>query len=318
MSDTRRRILQYLSRGEVISGSTLAEYCGVSRAAVWKHIKGLRADGLPVDVVTTRGYQIRGGLSLFDYGRISAAVNCPVVLLEETASTNDWLMSQLAGFDGKPRVCLSERQRAGRGTKGRAWESPAGSNIYCSFYWRSSRAVFELGGLSLAVAVSLVERLRLLNVFPVMVKWPNDLHTERGKLGGILVDMLAEVNGPVDLVIGVGLNVGMPEGVRQGIDQDVADVHDFPQAVRDRSEIVIALIGALADACEQFESSGFAAFLPRWEPCDMTWGRDVKVLSGHETIRGVARGVTGQGMIRIETGQGVRVFPSGDVSLEVG
>ncbi len=317
MSDTRNQILLHLSQGDVISGNQLAEYCGVSRAAIWKQIEGLRADGLAIDVVASRGYQIAGGLNLLGAEEITTAIDVPVTLLQETPSTNDWLMSRLPELSGQPHVCLSERQTAGRGTRGRAWESPLGSNIYCSIYQRFSKAPFELGGLSLAVAVTLVDELQELGVLPLHIKWPNDLYHSGGKLGGILIEMSAEANGPSDLVIGVGINVGMPQTLRQQIDQDVSDIHDIADAETSRSKIAIGVIRALITACDQFEQEGFAGFMDRWREYDMTEGQQVKILTGKQEIHGLACGVNEQGMIRIETEQGMTTYSSGDVSLRV-
>lgn len=317
MSDTRKQILLHLATGELISGNQLAQCCGVSRAAVWKHIENLRKEGLAIEVMSGRGYQIKGGLDWLELDVIQESLDIPVTLLEETPSTNDWLMARIARQQGEPLVCLAERQSAGRGTRGRAWRSPFGSNIYCSLYYRFSKAPFELGGLSLAVAVSLVRALEADGISPLGIKWPNDLYMPHGKLGGILIDMSAEANGPSDIVIGVGVNAGMPTVLREQIDQPVADIRDFLETGLPRTMIAITVIRALINTCEQFEQSGFAGFLEYWQGYDMTYGKQVEIHSGSQRIAGIAYGINEQGMIRIDTGDDIRSFSSGDVSLRL-
>ena len=42
------------ARGRYISGQELADQLGVSRAAIWKAVTALRADGTPIEAITTR------------------------------------------------------------------------------------------------------------------------------------------------------------------------------------------------------------------------------------------------------------------------
>ena len=46
------------ARGRYISGQELADQLGVSRAAIWKAVTALRADGTPIEAITNRGYAL--------------------------------------------------------------------------------------------------------------------------------------------------------------------------------------------------------------------------------------------------------------------
>ena len=231
MSDTRRMILLRLADGAAHSGTSLAEHLNITRAAVWKHIRALKSDGVIIESDARYGYRIPGGMQLLDADIIRSllpglAGNKRVVLLDKVHSTNDWLMQQLASEISPGTVCLAELQTAGRGTRGRKWVSPYGKNLYISLYWHFAGGPLELGGLSLAVAASIARVLADSGIGDVAIKWPNDLYSSGKKLGGILIDMSAEVNGPSQVVIGVGLNVDMPEGYRASIDQQVTDLRN--------------------------------------------------------------------------------------------
>ena len=55
----KSKILKELKNADdYISGQQLCERLGVSRTAVWKHIKALRAEGYEIDSVTNKGYKL--------------------------------------------------------------------------------------------------------------------------------------------------------------------------------------------------------------------------------------------------------------------
>ena len=47
-----------LEAGDFISGEALSDKLGVSRAAVWKHVKGLQNEGYTIEAVRKRGYRL--------------------------------------------------------------------------------------------------------------------------------------------------------------------------------------------------------------------------------------------------------------------
>ncbi len=319
MADTRNRILTLLAPGNIVSGGRLAEACGVSREAVWKHIESLRSRGVSVEAVRSRGYRIQGGLCLLNRQAIGKHLLKPVTLtlLEEVASTNSWLLRRLGYSMLAPHVCISEQQSAGRGTKGRAWLSPYGTNVYCSLYWRFECAPYELEGLSPAIAIALVNALGQAGVKGVMIKWPNDLHMAGGKLGGLLVDISAEANGPCDVIIGFGLNMGMPDTLRSMIDQPVADILDIEGMDSDRNAMAACVINGLTGGCEDFAAHGFAYFSQQWEALDLARYRPVRLMIAGRSIVGIAHGVNERGMLRIRTNNRFEEFASGEVSMGI-
>ena len=56
----REKILKLLMHQypDYISGELLSEMLGISRAAIWKHIKTLRAEGYEIHSVTNKGYAL--------------------------------------------------------------------------------------------------------------------------------------------------------------------------------------------------------------------------------------------------------------------
>ena len=62
----RRDLLAILSDGQFHSGEALGLALGVSRMAIWKHIRALRECGVPLEVVRARGYRLPAAVELLD------------------------------------------------------------------------------------------------------------------------------------------------------------------------------------------------------------------------------------------------------------
>jgi len=324
MSDTRKQILLQLSDGIAHTGTALAKQLNITRAAVWKHIEALRADGVAIESDTGSGYLIPGGLQLLDCSTIQSELTDEVAqvvelhLLEKIASTNDWLLDQLQSGIRSGTVCITEHQTSGRGTRGRQWLSPYGSNLYISLYWHFQCGPVELGGLSLAMAAVIARALANAGAEDIKIKWPNDLYTSKGKLGGILIDMTAEVMGPSHVIIGVGLNLGMPVKHHVAIDQSVADLSDTGlSGAFNRNQLAALMINAVTSGCQLFSNEGFAAFREDWAAQDMVIGRQVRLISGDQVVKGEACGVNDIGAIELQTESGRLAFSSGEVTLRI-
>ena len=56
------------------SGATLAQAAGQTRAAVWKHVRALRAGGVGISVRPGRGYALDRPMELLDADAIGAGL----------------------------------------------------------------------------------------------------------------------------------------------------------------------------------------------------------------------------------------------------
>lgn len=320
MSD--RALLERLMRGP-ISGSALARELGLTRAAVWKRIEALRTAGVDIEAQAGSGYALAAPLSLLDAGAIAARLPADLrirwprtELAWEIDSTNAELLRRgPACADGT--VLLAERQTGGRGRRGRAWASPLAANLYLSLHRRFEGGIAALSGLSLAVGIAAAEALRDLGYAEVGLKWPNDLLARGRKLGGILVELGGEAAGPMQAVIGLGLNVRMPRAAAQAIDQPWIDLATLGAGVPDRNDLSAAVIASLARVLDDFAEAGLAPLLPRWRALDALAGREVRMQAGDAAYEGVALGIAGNGGLRVRHADGERTWHSGEVSLRI-
>ena len=87
-------LLSLLSDREIHSGESLAQKLGVSRTAVWKHIRKAIADGTDIRTIRGQGYQLVSALDLLDrdiiLGQLNASVRerIQLTVLDEVDSTN--------------------------------------------------------------------------------------------------------------------------------------------------------------------------------------------------------------------------------------
>ena len=100
----KTRILKELREaGDYVSGQDLCNKLGVSRTAVWKHIKNLREEGYEIDSVTNKGYRL---------------TVCPDILSVDAVSSflhTRWLGKELKYHDSLDSTNLEIRRLAEAG-----------------------------------------------------------------------------------------------------------------------------------------------------------------------------------------------------------
>lgn len=328
-------LLRALSDGAFHSGQALAVSFGLSRGAVWYQIRRVESLGLHVFKVRGRGYRLSRPLDLLDAARLDQALGksasaLAVEVMDECDSTNAELAEREDAPHGSVMVC--EHQRAGRGRRGNAWHSGVGSSLTFSLKWRFSLGSAGLSGLSLAVSVAVVEALEGLGYRGIELKWPNDLLHDGKKLGGILVEVRGDTQGPCTAIIGIGLNTDLPAHLKERIDQPVTDLAAVLEAAseagharppvgdlagpRDRTTILAGALASLNSALTRYEREGFAPFRRSWSEHDAHRGRSVSIRIGdREIASGKAGGIAEDGALVLHTTEGMRSFHSGEVSL---
>jgi BirA family biotin operon repressor/biotin-[acetyl-CoA-carboxylase] ligase len=322
-----QRVFQRLDSGAYQSGETLAAELSVTRAAVWKAVEQLRDIGVQLDAQTHKGYRLAAGVAALVPEKISRSLPDEVrarleaLLVEwEIESTNTRLLEALPPRAGFASVVLAEHQTGGRGRRGRGWVAPPGGAICLSLSWQFPDMPADLSALSLAVGVAVAEALDELGFVGIRLKWPNDLVTERGKLGGILIEMRAEAGGPVHVVVGIGLNVLLDDAARAAVavtGNAADDLRAQRSEIPDRNVVVAEILRRLVTLLADFPRHGLVPHLEGWSRRDALQGREVRVENAGEITGGVARGIDAHGALLVETPAGVVRFISGEVSVRI-
>lgn len=326
----QQRLLSLLADGQLHSGNELASVAGISRAAIWKHIQQLQTLGLTVGAQPGKGYRLTKPIELLEREAILAALAPEtrrtmdgLELLWTAESTNDHLLSGPPPAPGRAAVCLAEYQSRGRGRRGRQWFAPAGHGICLSVAWSFPRSPDSLSCLGLAAGVAVLRAMRACGLHETQLKWPNDVVAAGRKLAGILVDVRGEAGGPLNAVIGIGVNylldsdtesaVAAAGGLQPASMDTVAD-----GAPPGRNYAAAQLIEKLVDVLQQFERAGFDPLLKEWTDADYLRGRRLRINTDQDEIVGIAAGISGDGQLLLNTDGRLRHIVTGDVTVRAG
>lgn len=308
------RILKMLADGERHSGVALAADLGVTRAAISKAVAGLPEVPVAVD---RKGYSLPQAFWPLDSERITSLLagrGCRLdhlTVLEEVDSTNRFLLdSEATGLC----ACLAERQTAGRGRRGRAWQASPYGNIMLSVSATFQEMPDPLGVLSLGAGVAVHRAMRSLGIADCALKWPNDVLWQARKLAGILIEMRGEPEA-LRIVIGVGLNGTVGPEAARCIDQPWVDLRSLVPSV-DRDRVAASVIAELSRVMDDYRQGRGASILSEWRGHHAYAGLRVRVsAAGEPAWVGVVQDVNAEGALVLQVAGGTRVMRSGEVSV---
>ena len=325
LSDKQKKILMLLSDGQFHSGTTLAEALCVSRSAICKQFKNLSELGIQYSAVSGRGYRLEYPLELLDLTTISQGLSqdhqhliSSIEIHDSINSTNSYLVDYTQQQAKSGVVCFAEHQSAGKGRRGRTWVSPYGSNLYMSILWRFQQGgITATAGLSLAVGVAVIRALRQHHIHDIGLKWPNDIYSQGKKLGGILIEVSGETDGPCSAVIGLGLNLFLPASEAQTITQAWTDLSNVKGAGSiSRNQLAASLLSHILDVVNGFETIGIQPYLDEWRNYDCLQGQTATLYIGQQHIDGIVEGIDNNGLLLIKRTDGtIQAFASGEVSF---
>ncbi len=324
MSTTDVTILrELLTHGDApVSGARLAKLLGVSRVAVWAQLQKFSKQGFVFEAVRTRGYRLvrppdhlHPALIRAHLGRQrTPALTC----LETVDSTNSEAERRLAAGEPVPMVILAREQTRGRGRRGRPWHSAANGNLYSTFVFRPHLEVGRLQDFTLWMGVNVAELIESFCRLRPGLKWPNDVHLNGRKAGGMLTEARVDAEEVRDLVFGLGLNVnGRAADLPAELRRTATSLAEEASAPIDLNKFAAALISRVTRAYAEFVDGSYReTFAARWEAHDLLRGQPVTVVAGARTHRGTAAGIDAEGSLLVRGADGrTERFRAGEVTL---
>ena len=239
----------------------------------------------------------------------------PILLLDQTDSTNAEARRRADAGETGPLWIVARRQSAGRGRRGRQWESQDG-NLFSTLMQVTRKSPAEAAQVTFVAALAIAD---LLDAWApaslVTIKWPNDVMLAGQKASGVLVESGAHESGGLWLAVGIGINlVSAPEGTERPA---TALAHHL----RGDAACPPTIEAAAAKLAEAFnvwmtrwETLGFQPILDAWSA--RTAGLDGPAVArlGRETIEGRAEGVAPDGALKLRLADGsLRLISAGDV-----
>ena len=316
------RILELLRRQEgFLSGEDIGRELSITRAAVWKGIKKLREEGYEIEAVTNRGYRLTNPETMYnkrelEQGLKTKTMGQTIYFYEETDTTNN--RARELALEGAPEgtLVVAEKQTAGRGRRGKVWESPLGTGIWMSLVLRPQIMPAEASVLTLLCGLATAEAIEAETGLSAGIKWPNDILINGKKAVGILTEMDGEMSEVHFVIPGIGINVNTASFPPEIAEIATSLYLECGKTVS-RRRLVHKVLERLEEHYETFLRTGsFAAMLEDYRKHCITLGKEVHVL-GREPFFAEALDITSEGELlvrRADNGKEEVVF-SGEVSI---
>jgi BirA family biotin operon repressor/biotin-[acetyl-CoA-carboxylase] ligase len=303
-----------------VSGERISAELGISRTAVWKHIRNLRQAGYRIEAIPSRGYQLLKSPDILMPEAIQAGLACRRIggvtrCFATTDSTN--LQACRLADEGAPEglVVIADRQSSGKGRMGRRWASPGGVNLYASILLRPPIPPFEAPRLTFLSAVAVCRAITRTTGLQATVKWPNDVLLNGAKVAGLLNEMSSETDRVHYVVLGIGVNLNMRE-------------EQFPDELRypatslalasgrpvSRVEFTRVLLQETDALYQTYLEEGSAPILAAWTGlCDLV-GKPVHADCNQQQVEGTMIGLAEDGALLIRTAAGkIESIYAGDI-----
>lgn len=315
-----------VGEGTFVSGEALAEACGVSRVTVLNRIRAMRGRGYLIEGRHRLGYRLNGWPGWIDLAAVKAMVADfeadQIFYLEETGSTNDAIGPLLGKVaEGSVVGLLAGIQTAGRGRRGRRWESGARGNLYLSLGFQPLIAPSRMGRFTLWMGLAAAMELERCVAVRLDLKWPNDLLFEGAKVGGILTEAKVDSETVLQVVLGIGVNINADaEDLMAVKDRRTTSLRQISGKPRDPNRVAAGLLDGLGRAFRAYLDGNFErVFAREWPERDILRGKCVEVDFMGERIEGMAEGIGPGGELLVRASDGrLRMIQAGEATLKTG
>lgn len=318
----KAKILELLrGSNEYISGQELCGRFGVSRTAVWKVMNQLKEEGYEIEAVQNRGYRLKSAPEVLSESELRSRIHTKwagrnLHHLEATDSTNKDAMRYMEEGEPHGTLVTADTQSAGRGRRGRVWDSPEGRAIYMTIGMKPEFEPDKAPMLTLVMALSVAEAIGEQTGLEAQIKWPNDIVINCKKVCGILTEMNLESDYIRSVVTGVGINVNqqkMPEEIAE----TATSLFLEKGGMISRAAIIESVLRHFEHNYERFiQTLDLSALVPSYQDRLVNKDRKVRVLDPKGEYEGTARGIRSTGELIVELPNGtIQDVYAGEVSV---
>ena len=304
-----------------ISGQELCNKFGVSRTAIWKVMKQLKEAGYNIEAQQNKGYHIVSAPDVMDAAELKSIwkpkwVGCEILYFDSIDSTNT--KAQELAEKGYPSgtLVVADKQVAGKGRRGRNWESPSGCGIFMTLMLKPDINPNNASMLTLVSALAVAKALADITGKDAKIKWPNDIVIDGRKVCGILTEMSAQFDYINNIVIGIGINVNNSSFTEE-ISATASSLRLLSGGKKyRRAEIIEKIMEYFEKYYSIFlETEDLSALVNEYNAMLVNMKKQVKVLDPKEPFEGKAMGITKTGELIVDTWESRKLVSSGEVSV---
>ena len=236
------------------------------------------------------------------------------IKLGSVSSTNSYISGLLAqGQVRDPLVVVADFQEAGRGQGSHSWHSREGQNLLMSLLlFPAFLSASDQFHLSRVVSLAICDTLESLDVTAV-IKWPNDILTNKGKIAGILIEHGISGSKISHSILGIGLNLNQ------------ADFPEFPVPATSvvlecglkvvPEEVARTLEQRIQDRYEGLEKGDTGRLELDYLDKLHLYNKEASFRSGDENFNGVIRGVNEFGELLVEKEGKLQSYCHGEIEV---
>lgn len=230
-------------------------------------------------------------------------------------STNDYAKELAREKSVHGTLIVADTQTAGKGRRGRVWQSPAGTNIAMSLCMEPALPTDKVSGVTLVAALAAAEAIFRMTGETTQIKWPNDLVLNGRKICGILTELCFRKD-IYTVVVGIGINVNTEEFPEE-IKQIASSLKKETGKIISREKLIAEILKCFEEfyACYE-KTQDFSLLRTKYEYLLANKDREVLVLDPAGAYHGIAKGITDVGNLVVvcEDGSEREVY-SGEVSV---
>ena len=303
-----------------VSGQDLCNKFGVSRTAVWKAIKQLKEAGYEIEAVPNKGYHIVSAPDLMNKVELESIRNTTwagqeIYYYDVTDSTN--IRAKELAEEGHPSgtLVVADRQEAGRGRRGRSWDSPSGTGIFMTLLLKPEMNPNHASMLTLVAAMAVARAISKCANTEALIKWPNDIVIGGKKICGILTEMSAQFDFINHIVIGIGINVHNEHFPEEIAETAGSILLQTGKRIR-RAELIEQILEQFEHYYAIFmETEDLSGLVKEYNSILVNMNKSVRVLDPKEPFEGKAMGITKTGELIVDTWESRKMVSSGEVSV---
>lgn len=309
------------NRGIPLSGEAIANSLSVSRAAVWKAVRALEAEGYHIEAVPNQGYTLCTDNDLLSTQGILPYLTPPlksrkIRVFPCLPSTNQEAKRMALESAEQGSAVLAEEQSAGRGRLGRSFFSPRGNGLYMSVILRPKADVSNAVLITTAAAVGVCRAIDMVTGRHPQIKWVNDLYLNEKKICGILTEAVTNFETGVieSVVVGIGINFkGSQSTLPEELRHKAGFLYTDEPPATTRNHLAAEIINQLCILCDTLE---LRSFLPEYRMRSMIIGEQIRFLRNQVWSEALAVDIDDNGGLIIALSDNKReTLSSGEVSV---
>ncbi|MDY0236185.1 MAG: biotin--[acetyl-CoA-carboxylase] ligase [Gudongella sp.] len=309
----------YLEKG-FVSGEAISNEYGLSRTAIWKHVKALREDGYKIESRTKKGYRLVETPDNIEFNEMQEDLQTSIIGKEifyyDSLESTNTKAKEIAFQTKEGALVVADEQTAGKGRLGRIWTSPKSKGIYMSVILKPDIDPVNVARLTLLGAAAINLAFADIGI-ESEIKWPNDVVINGKKVAGVLTEMNSELGIINYIVLGAGININVNlEEIPEDLKERATSLKIVKGEEIDRRELFIRLVSRIDELYTEFLTTGdIDRAIQICIDNSAVIGKEIVVYQGKEKRCGRAIEINKKGELLVQFDTGVENLFSGEISI---